>query len=113
MMIMTEPAKFPLVVELLYAEAPDLSEPWLLDALRSVSPTAQLQMNSVVLPHGEEPAPLLNVIMYGSPLGEGGKVLPDVSQTWDWDGAESAVAKCQSSLLVTEMFGETRTPRER
>jgi hypothetical protein len=113
MMIMTEPAKVPLVVELWYAEAPDLDEPWLLDSLRSVSPAAQLQMDSVVMPHGEESAPLLNVIMRGSPLGEGGKALPDVSQTWDWDGAEAAVAKCRSSLLVTEMFGETRSPQER
>ncbi len=39
--------------------------------------------------------------------------MPDVSQTWDWEGAEAAVASCRSSLLVTEMFGAGRTPRER
>ena len=38
------------------------------------------------------PSPLLTVIMTASPLGEGGKALPDVSQTWDWEGAEAAVS---------------------
>ena len=50
--------------------------------------------------------PLLTVIMPGSRLGESGKSLPDVSQTWDWEGAEAAVASCRRSLLVTEMFGD-------
>ena len=59
------------------------------------------------------PSPLLTVITPGSRLGESGKALPDVSQTWDWEGAEAAVASCRSSLLVTEMFGAGRTPQER
>jgi hypothetical protein len=113
MMIMAEPTPFPLVVELWYAEAPDLDDTSLLDALRSLSPEAQLQMDSVVVPHGEGPRPLLTVITRGSPLGEGGKALPDVSQTWDWDGAEAALADCRYSLLVTEMFGAASTPPER
>jgi len=112
-MIMGEQTPYPLVVELWYAEAPDLRDPRLLDALRSLSPAAQLQMDSVVVPHSEGPAPLLTVIMRGSPLGEDRKALPDVSQTWDWDGAEAALAHCRRSLLVTEMFGEASTPRER
>jgi hypothetical protein len=112
-MIMGEQTPYPLVVELWYAEAPDLRDPRLLDALRSLSPATQLQMDSVVVPHSEGPAPLLTVIMRGSPLGEDRKALPDVSQTWDWDGAEAALAHCRRSLLVTEMFGEASTPRER
>ena len=72
-MIMGEQTPYPLVVELWYAEAPDLGDPRLLDALRSLSPAAQLQMDSVVVPHSEGPAPLLTVIMRGSPLGEGRK----------------------------------------
>ena len=62
-MIMAEPTPFPLVVELWYAEAPDLDDTSLLDALRSLSPEAQLQMDSVVVPHGEGPRPLLTVMV--------------------------------------------------
>ncbi|HMI35734.1 MAG TPA: DUF4261 domain-containing protein, partial [Propionibacteriaceae bacterium] len=61
----------------------------------------------------DPPSPLLTVIMMASPLGEGGKALPDVSQTWDWAGAEVAVSASRRSLLVTEMFGDRRTPQER
>jgi hypothetical protein len=113
-MIMTEATSIPLVVELWYAEdAPDLEDARLLEALRTLSPDAEAQMESVVVPHGNGSAPLLTVIMPGSPLGEGGKTLPDVSQTWDWEEAEAAVARCRCSLLVTEMFGDGRTPQER
>jgi Domain of unknown function (DUF4261) len=113
-MIMTEPISIPLVVELWYAaEAPDLGDPRLLQALRTLSPDAEPQMESVVVPYGDGSAPLLTVIMPGSPLGEGGKALPDVSQTWDWEGAEAAVARCWCSVLVTEMFSDDRTPQQR
>jgi hypothetical protein len=110
---MAEPAACPLVVELWYAEPPDLGDPWLLDALRSLSPSTQMQMESIIVPHGNQPSALLTVITRGSRLGEGGKALPDVSQTWGWEGAEAAVLSCHSSLLVTEMFGDGRTPLER
>ena len=103
----------PLVVELWYAEAPDLGDPRLLQALRSQWPATELQLESIVVPHGDPPSPLLTVIMTASPLGEGGKALPDVSQTWDWEGAEAAVSASRCSLLVTEMFGDGRTPQER
>jgi hypothetical protein len=113
-MIMAEATSIPLVVELWYAEnAPDLEDPRLLEALRRLSPDAEPQTESVVVPHGDGSAPLLTVIMPGSPLGEGGKALPDVSQTWDWEEAEASVAHCRCSLLVTEMFGDDRTPQER
>jgi hypothetical protein len=113
-MIMAEATSIPLVVELWYAEnAPDLEDPRLLEALRRLSPDAEPQTESVVVPHGDGSAPLLTVIMPGSPLGEGGKALPDVSQTWDWEEAEAALARCRCSLLVTEMFGDDRTPQER
>ena len=103
----------PLVVELWYAEAPDLGDPWLLQALRSQWPATELQMESIVVPHGDPPSPLLTVIMTASSLGEGGKALPDVSQTWNWEGAEAAVSASRCSVLVTEMFGDGRTPQER
>jgi hypothetical protein len=113
-MIMTEATPIPLVVELWYAEnAPDLGDPRLPEALRTLSPETEPQMESVVVPHRDGSVPLLTVIMPGSPLGEGGKALPDVSQTWDWEDAEAAVARCRCSLLVTEMFGEDRTPQQR
>jgi hypothetical protein len=70
-------------------------------------------MGSIVVPHGNTAPPLVTVIVKASPLGESGKALPDVSQTWDWDGAEAAVSASRSSLLVTEMFGDGRTPQER
>lgn len=103
----------PLVVELWYADAPDLDDPRLLRALRSQWSTTELQLESIIVPHGDPPSPLLTVIMMASPLGEGGKALPDVSQTWDWEGAEAAVSASRRSLLVTEMFGDGRTPQER
>jgi hypothetical protein len=103
----------PLVVELWYAEAPDIGDPRLLQALRSQWPTTELQLESIVVPHGDPPSPLLTVIMMASPPGEGGKALPDVGQTWDWVGAEVAVSASRRSLLVTEMFGDGRTPQER
>ena len=106
-------AATPLVVELWYAAAPDLGDPWLLQALRSQWPATELQMESIVVPHGDPPSPLLTVIMTASPLGQGGKALPDVSQTWDWEGAEAAVSAGHCSVLVTEMFGDGRTPQER
>jgi hypothetical protein len=102
-----------LVVELWYPEAPDLGDPRLLQALRSQWQATELQLESIVVPHGDPPSPLLTVIMMASPLGEGGKVLPDVTQTWDWAGAEAAVSASRRSLLVTEMFGDGRTPQER
>ena len=103
----------PLVVELWYAEAPDLGDPRLLQALRLQWPATELQMESLVVPHGDPSSLLLTVIMTASPLGEGGKALPDVSQTWDWEGAEAAVSASRCSLLVTEMFGDGRTLQER
>ena len=103
----------PLVVELWCAEAPELGDPRLLQALRLQWPATELQMESIVVPHGDPASPLLTVIMTASPLGEGGKALPDVSQTWDWEGAEAAVSASRCSLLVTEMFGDGRTPQER
>jgi hypothetical protein len=111
---MTERTSIPLVVELWYAEdAPDLGDPELVQALRTMSPDTVPQMESVVVPHGNGSAPLLTLITPGSPLGQGGKTLPDVSQTWAWDGAEAAITRCRSSLLITEMFGEGRAPQER
>ena len=102
-----------LVVELWYAEAPDLSDPATLQSLRSRWPATELQMESIIVPHDDSPSPLLTVIMTASPVGQNGKALPNVSQTWDWEDAEGAVSASHCSLLVTEMFGARRTPQER
>ncbi len=66
---MAESTRCPLVVELWYADAPDLGDSELLEALRSLSPETQAQMESLVVPHGDEPMPLLTVITPGSRLG--------------------------------------------
>jgi hypothetical protein len=103
----------PLVVELWYPETRDLIDPGLVQALRSQWPATELQLESIVVPHGRPPSPLLTVIMTASRPGESGKALPDVSQTWDWADAEAAVSASRRSHLVTEMFGDGRTPQER
>jgi len=113
-MIMGEVTSMRLVMELWYAEdPPDLADSRLLQTLRTLAPDTEPQMESVVVPHGDGSTPLLSVIMPGSALGEDGKALPDVSQTWDWQDAEAAVARCRSSVLITEMFGADRTPQAR
>src|SRR5215204_1279129 len=93
----------PLVVELWYAEAPDLGDPVTLQVLRSRWPATELQMESIIVPHDDSPAPLLTVIMTASAVGQDGKALPDASQTWDWEDSESAISASRCSLLVTEM----------
>jgi Domain of unknown function (DUF4261) len=103
----------PLVVELWYAEAPDLGDPATLQVLRSRWPATELQTESIIVPHDDSPSPLLTVIMTASPVGQDGKALPNVSQTWDWEDAEAAVSASRFSLLLTEMFGAGRTPQER
>lgn len=98
-----------LVAELWYADPPDLDATALMGGLRELSPTAERQADSMVVPHddGAEP-PLLTVVFAGDPLGVGGKTLPSSDQTWDWPGAEDALAGCRASLLVTEMFAADR-----
>ena len=39
-------------------------------------PATELQMESIGVPHGDPPSPLLTVIMTASPLGEGGRCFP-------------------------------------
>ena len=105
-----------LVAELWYPEAPDLADPGLLEALRAVRPGAEVQDGSLSVPHPlDDPdlPPLVTVVVPGSPLGEDGKTLPDVSQTWDWAGAEAALAPCRSSVLVTEVLAAGRSAAER
>lgn len=106
-----------LVAEVWYGAAPDLSAPDLLEALRATWPDAEVQNGSVTVPHplraGDGRPPLLSVLVPGTPLGESGKALPDIGQTWNWVGAESALLGCRSSVLVTEMFPAGRAPRER
>jgi hypothetical protein len=109
-------ATLSLVAELWYAEAPDLDAPAVLEALRAVSPAAEAQDGSLTVPHPlDEPdlPPLLTVVVPGSPLGRDGKSLPDVSQTWGWADAEATIARCRSSVLVTELLAAGRTAAER
>lgn len=109
-----------LVAELWYAEAPDLSDPGLLTALRALAPEAETQQDSISVPRTDLTAeregrtvPLLTVVMAASPLGTEGKQPPDASQTWDWADAEAAVGRCRSSVLVTEMFANGFSPQQR
>lgn len=105
-----------LVAELWYTGAPDLDDAALLDALRAVAPEAEAQDGSITVPHGsvaDGALPLLTVVMAGSPLGTEGKTRPDVSQTWDWTGAEAAVARSRASVLVTEMMATGSSRKER
>jgi len=108
-----EPAPSALVAELWFEQAPDLSDPALLDALRALSPDAEAQGDSLTVPYrsptgdgqaGSGAAPLVTVVMPSSPLGESGKQRPDVRQTWDWAGAEAAVAGANAGVLVTELL---------
>ena len=103
-----------LVAELWYEQAPDLADTQLLDALRELSSETYAQQDSITVPyqrpkdnngrHHGGPSPLVTVVMPSSPLGEGGKQRPDVSQTWDWEAAEAAVARANVGVLVTEML---------
>ncbi|SDU82802.1 protein of unknown function [Microlunatus sagamiharensis] len=123
---MTEPEG--LIAELWYETAPDLTDPMLLEGLRAVSPGTEVQDGSLVVPYdgGElaprpagdagEPAPrrpLVSLVLPGSSLDEPGKSLPDTSQTWDWPGAEEALAPARASVLVVEMYGDAYTARDR
>ena len=107
-----EPEPTALVAELWFEQAPDLSDPRLLEALRTLSPNAQAQQESLTVPYRSPasngrteggPAPLVTVVMPSSPVGEAGKQRPDVRQTWDWEGAEVAVARAGAGVLVTEL----------
>lgn len=118
-----------LVAELWYATAPDLTDPVLLEGLRAVSPGAEAGDGSLVVPYdgaelptrvtgpaadaGSPPPPLVTAVLPGSALGEGGKSLPDTSQTWDWPEADEALAGARASVLVTEMFAGPYGVRDR
>jgi hypothetical protein len=118
-----------LVAELWYATAPDLTDPVLLEGLRAVSPGTEAQDGSLVVPYdggevpartdppaggdGRGPAPLVTAVLPGSELGQGGKSLPDTSQTWDWPDADDALAGARASVLVTEMFAGPYGARDR
>nr|WP_294695727.1 DUF4261 domain-containing protein [uncultured Friedmanniella sp.] len=106
----------PLVAELWYLDAPDLTDPDLLAALREIRPDTEAKDGSLRVPHPlDDPdrPPLVTVVLPGSPLGQDGKALPDVSQTWDWAGAELALAPCRASVLVTELLAEGRSAADR
>ncbi len=108
-----EPAPSALVAELWFAQAPDLADPQLLEALRELSPDAEAQQGSLTVPYRSAtgngqvdgaPAPLVTAVMPSSPLGESGKQRPDVRQTWDWADAEAAVVRAEAGVLVTELL---------
>lgn len=109
-----------LIAELWYAEAPDLADLELIEALRTLHPDVHGQDGSITVPHGAvtqtaEGArpPLLTAVLTGSEVGTQGKTLPDVSQTWDWPEAEVAIASARTSVIVTEMFAVGADREER
>jgi hypothetical protein len=98
----------PLLAELWYVAAPDLDDPTLLAALRLVAAETEAQSGSITVPHaaslaGEQPVPLLTAVLPATAVGQDGKTRPDCGQTWDWEGAEPALDRCSSSILVTEL----------
>jgi Domain of unknown function (DUF4261) len=111
-----------LVAELWFSDAPDLTDPALLTALRAFSPEAEAQQDSITVPYagsksdrsvdGGQP-PLVTVVMPSTPLGQSGKQRPDVSQTWDWAGAEAAVARASAAVIVTELLATGWSARDR
>lgn len=109
---MTDPTRPPtlaLIAELWYVDAPDLGDPVLLDALRALQPQTEAQDGSLTVPHPADEGglpPLVTAVVPGSPLGQDGKTLPDVSQTWDWAEADATVARCRASVLVTELLAD-------
>ena len=117
-----EPAPTALVAELWFEQAPDLTDPALLEALRGLSSDAEAQQDSLTVPYRNPtgdgqvdggPASLVTAVMGSSPLGESGKQRPDVSQTWDWEGAEDAVARAGAGVLVTELLVAGWSPQDR
>jgi hypothetical protein len=114
-----EPAR--LIAELWYEEVPDLQDPRLLAALRAVSAQAELQDQSITVPHPEftmeleeqGEVPLLTVVFPGSALDHEDKTLPDVSQTWDWAEAQQALERCTGSVLVSELLASLFPPQQR
>ena len=117
-----EPEPTALVAELWFEQAPDLTDPGLLEALRALSPDAEAQQDSLTVPYRTRPAtvrstadrsPLVTAVMPSSPLGESGKQRPDVRQTWDWEGAEAAVARADAGVLVTELLVAGWSPQDR
>jgi hypothetical protein len=109
-----------LMAELWYEQVPDLEDPRLLSALQEVSAETQLADGSYRIPHVDVTmeleagvAPLLTVVIPGSSLAQEGKTLPDVSQTWDWAGAETALQGCTGSVIVSELLANLFTPEQR
>lgn len=109
-----------LVAELWYASPPDLADPALLDSLQVLSPDAEAQDGSLVLPHPSISVeletgtlPLLTTVFAASAVDGVSKTLPDVGQTWDWPEAEEQLAGCTGSILVTEMLAAHFTPQQR
>lgn len=109
-----------LVAELWYETVPDLGDPAVLAALRTVSAEAEVRDGSVLVPHTdvvmemeEGPLPLLTAVIPGSALDQVGKRLPDVGQTWDFDEAQDRLQRCTGSIVVTEMLASVFTPPQR
>jgi hypothetical protein len=108
----TDAEPIPLVAEVWFEQPPDLTDPELLAALQSLSPDTEAQQGSITIPYrssdvtgqGGGSPPLVTVMMPATPLGQSGKQGPDVSQTWDWDGAEAAVARGTAGVIVTELM---------
>ena len=109
-----------LVAELWYEQVPDLADPSLLAALRLVSAEAEAQDESITIPHSSVTLeledgvfPLVTAVIPASAVDHRTKWLPDVSQTWDWADAESAVSRATGSIVVTELMAHLFIPPQR
>lgn len=109
-----------LMAELWYPTRPDLGASELLAGLQKSHPTAEADSDSIMIAHTdvtfdseEGTRPLLTAVLPASELDHQGKSKPDVSQTWDWDGAAAALEPCRASVLVTELMASVFTPLQR
>ena len=110
------------MVELLFAQPPELDAEALAAAVRETLPgTVAVDGEQVILAHEDYPQeledgtkPLLTVVM--RPGEDAGAGPYDLSQSWAFEEKEAAAERAATTLLVAEMLGRGRAaagPRDR
>lgn len=109
-----------LMAELWYQTPPDLNSPELRQALGESLGAIEARDSAIMIPHAdltmeveEGQLPLTTSVFAASDLQQPDKQKPDISQTWDWDGAAAALDRCQGSVLVSELLAEYFAPSQR